>query len=264
MHSDIRLQTPSDENIVDSLLITSGRYSVQLAKNRQQVEDALKLRFDVFNIELGEGLDESYENQMDEDLFDMQCDHILVINNANSEVIGTYRMQTNEIATKGNGFYTQSEFDIDQFPEEVINDVVELGRACIHRDHRNGRVLFLLWRGLAKYMQLLGKRYFFGCCSITSQDPNEGFLIFDHLRTNGFLEEGYMISVQPEYECSGLVDDQIKSGEVSIPQLFRLYLEQNAKVCSYPALDRKFKTIDFLILLDIQQLPEHSRALFFK
>jgi putative hemolysin len=255
----------SDINdVTHQLNISSRKYTVKLASCREQIEEALRLRFDVFNIELGEGLDHSYQSQMDEDEFDQQFHHLLVIDNESGKVIGTYRMQTSEMAERGHGFYTQSEFDISMFPEKVLNNAVELGRACIHRDHRNGRVLFLLWRGLAEYTQLTGKKYLFGCCSLTSQDPIEGLQAYRMLQDGGYLHPEYSIKVQPEYVCEVLADHDYKVADISIPQLFRLYLEQNSKVCSLPALDRKFKTIDFLILLDVNDLPEQSRALFFK
>ena len=243
--------------------VASKKYTVKLAESREEVEKALRLRFDVFNIELGEGLQESYINQMDEDEFDMQCHHLLVIHNDSEEVVGTYRMQDNDMAEAGNGFYTMAEFDVSQFPEEIIHDAVELGRACIHRDHRNGRVLFLLWRGLAKYLVMSKKNHLFGCCSLTSQDPNIGLQTFIHLQKNGYMHPDFILPVSEEYECLSLADEDYAEEDISIPQLFRLYLEQKCKVCSPPALDRTFKTIDFLILLNINDLSEHQRTLFF-
>ncbi len=249
-------------NKITGVIIPGHKYSVKIAENRAEIEEALKLRFDVFNIELGEGLDSSFEHRMDEDEFDAHCDHLLVVKNDTSEIIGTYRMQSSSQASNGNGFYTSSEFDVNQFPDQILDNVVELGRACIHRDHRNGRVLYMLWKGLAKYLLLSKKRYLFGCCSVTSQDVKEGEAIYSYLRENDYLHEKYDISVQPEFSYE--VPDEVFKRETKIPQLFRLYLELGVKVCSKPALDTNFKTIDFLILLDLEDLSEQSRVLFLK
>lgn len=249
---------------VNNLSIPGHKYSVKLAQTREEIEEALKLRFDVFNIELGEGLDTSYQNKMDEDEYDAQCHHLIVVENATNQVIGTYRMQDNLMADSGNGFYTQSEFDIKQFPEEVLNNVVELGRACIHMDHRSGRVLYLLWRGLAKYLVLSQKKYLFGCCSITSQNPAEGQAVLAYLEEQNYMHPEYMIPVQPEFECLSLAHQHSFTDQVKLPQLFRLYMDIGVMVCSEPALDSTFKTIDFLILLDIESLSEQSKTLFFK
>ena len=254
----------SEKYNVPKLEISSRKYNVKLAETREEVEQALKLRFDVFNIELGEGLDESFATEMDEDIFDEQCHHLIVVDNDANEVIGTYRMQTSEMAFAGEGFYTQGEFDLAGFPKDIISNAVELGRACIHRDHRNGRVLFLLWRGLAKYLVVTEKRYLFGCCSLTSQDPNEGLIAYNYLKKQDLLHPKFQLTVQDEYECLKLADSSITEDEMKLPQLFRLYIDQRAKVCSPPALDKVFSTIDFLILLDIEELSEQSRTLFFK
>lgn len=243
--------------------VSSGRYTVRLAQNREEVESALRLRFHVFNIELGEGLDESYDSKMDEDKYDQFCDHLIVIENSASKVIGTYRLQDNDSAEAGEGFYTANEFSILNFPDFILNDAFELGRACIDIDHRNGRVLFLLWRGLAKYMILSAKRFLFGCCSITSQNPVEGLAYFKHLQENDFMHTEHFITVQKEYLCKKGTQQDFNE-KIKLPQLFRLYLDIGCKVCSPPALDKQFKTIDFLILLDLETISEQTKALFLK
>ncbi len=259
---NLPINTVSPTN-VSELLIPSHKYTVRIAQNRKEIEEALKLRFNVFNIELGEGLDSSFEREMDEDMYDEQCHHLIVIENSSSKVIGTYRMQDNAMAIAGNGFYTQSEFDLTKFPTDLLNNVVELGRACIHLDHRSGRVLYLLWRGLAKYLEITKKRYLFGCCSITSQNQDEGQGVYSYLKDNHHLHPEYSIPVQKEYECRSTNNINLNDANIKLPQLFRLYIDVGVKVCSGPALDKTFKTIDFLILLDKESISEQSKALFY-
>lgn len=243
--------------------IASGKYTARLARNWDEVQAALQLRFYVFNIELGEGLDQSYQTRMDQDQYDEYCDHLIVIENSTNQVVGTYRMQDNQQAESGHGFYTQNEYQIHAFPDYVLNDAFELGRACIDIEHRNGRVLYLLWRGLARYMLLSGKRYLFGCCSITSQNPDEGVAYYEYLKKSGNMHPDFFIEVTPEFECESKSEGNFL-GDIKLPQLFRLYLDLGCKVCSPPALDQTFKTIDFLILLDIESISEESKALFLK
>jgi len=49
-----------------------------------------------------------------------------------------------------------------------------------------------------------------------------------------------------------------------LPQLFRIYLRYGAKVCGPPAIDRFFKTIDYLVVLDVDELDPDTHATFFK
>ncbi len=260
------MTTKKSNSVIDQrkdFEITSHKYTARLARNREEIEAALRLRFYVFNIELGEGLDESYKTRMDEDQYDEYCDHLIVIENETKEVVGTYRMQDNDQAEKGHGFYTENEYRISAFPDYVLSDAFELGRACIDIEHRNGRVLYLLWRGLARYMLQSGKRYLFGCCSITSQNPDEGVACYEHLKESGHMHPEFFIGVTPEFECISKSEGNFE-GVIKLPQLFRMYLDLGCKVCSPPALDQTFKTIDFLILLDIEGISEDTKALFLK
>jgi putative hemolysin len=120
-------------------------------------------------------------------------------------------------------------------------------------------VLLLLWQGLGAYANLHAKRYLFGCCSITSQDPAEGLRTLEHLRRTGRLHPELQVAARPGWECAppGVGGPAAGWEAVKLPKLFRTYLRYGARVCSGPALDREFKTIDFLALLDLRELdPE--------
>tara|TARA_R110002096_G_scaffold86990_6_gene199831 strand:+ start:19721 stop:20503 length:783 start_codon:yes stop_codon:yes gene_type:complete len=258
----IKVSNDYDSQTIRNFEISSQKYTVRLAQNREEIEKALKLRFVVFNVELGEGLEESYVNKLDEDRYDEFCYHLIIIENATKGVVGTYRIQDSDSAAEGFGFYTENEFDLSSFPDIIRTDAFELGRACIDIRHRNGRVLYMLWKGIAKFMNLLNKKYLFGCCSITSQNPSEGLAVYEHLKMGGFVSDTYFAEVTPNYECLSFIDSPCSDLKVEIPQLFKLYLELGCKVCSKPALDREFKTIDFLILLNLNSFSRESRALF--
>ena len=171
-------------------------------------------------------------------------------------------MQTAEMAPAA-GFYSTNVFDLTRLPEEIVQNAVEVGRACIAAAHRNGRVLFLLWRGLAVYMMLTKKRYLFGCCSLTSQNPVEGKLVMNYLQAHGHVHPELQVLPQPHTVC--YPDDFVAPEErsVKIPRLFRIYLEHGAKVCGPPAIDRCFKTIDYFVLLDIATLDQRTFRMFF-
>lgn len=243
--------------------IENSRYRVHFAENAAELDAALKLRFEVFNLELGEGLSASFETMRDQDEFDNQCHHLLVTEKDSNRIIATYRMQTLEMAKNANGFYSDGEFVLSMFPKAVITNAVEVGRACIARTHRNGMVLFMLWKGIAKYMLYARKRYLFGCCSLTSQDPLEGKQLMEQLKASGQVHQNIQISPQPGFEC--YPEDQPFSGieAVKLPKLFRIYLNYGAKVCGPPAIDRAFKTIDYLVLLDVGKFDSRTYNMFF-
>ena len=157
-----------------------GKYQIRLAQSLAEREAACRLRFKVFNIELGEGLISSYSTGMDQDQFDLFCDHLIVEDRSRNEIVGTYRMQSGMTAACNLGYYSAQEFDFAPY-EPIRNEVLELGRASIERDHRSSEVLTLLWRGIAQYSKFYGLRYLIGCSSLNSQDPETGWGMYQQL-----------------------------------------------------------------------------------
>jgi putative hemolysin len=73
---------------------------------------------------------------------------------------------------------------------------MEVGRACIHADHRNNRVLFLLWKGLTAFLLYNQLRYLFGCCSLASQNAAEGQQLLAQLRSDGYLRADFQVAAK--------------------------------------------------------------------
>lgn len=245
---------------ISGVTFATSRYLVRFARNIAEVEAALKLRFEVFNLELGEGLDSSFITGRDRDEFDVTCHHLIVIEKETEQVVGTYRVRTIEMAGNATGFYSAGEFDLQSLPLDVLRQSVELGRACIARQHRDKQVLSLLWRALANYTVSEHKRYLFGCCSLTSQEPAEGLKLMQQLSQAGFLHPEFWVKPHKNLEC---VTADSWPCDVPLPRLFKTYLGIGAKVCGPPAIDRQFKTIDFFVMFDLKTMNHRLKRMFF-
>jgi putative hemolysin len=228
-------------------------YSARLAVTDTERRAAYKLRFEVFNVELHEGLDRSYSDGQDIDLFDAICDH-LVVESAAGEIVGTYRLQAGTVADRNLGFYSEQEFDFTPY-RSLRSQMLELGRACVHRDHRSFEVVSALWRGIGQYAQERGCRYLVGCSSLASQDPAEGWSTYRKLQDCLVAPE---LRTQPTARYR-LPAERASSGEAKVPKLLRTYLAVGAKIGGDPAIDREFKTIDFLTWMDLESLTPASR-----
>ncbi|NYF52651.1 GNAT family N-acetyltransferase [Tunturiibacter gelidoferens] len=233
--------------------LEAGDYVVRLALSEGERAAAYRLRFLVFNLEMNEGLESAYVDGYDKDHFDDVCDHMIVQERSTGAIVGTYRMQMGDVAGKYFGYYSEQEFCFAPY-EAMRGQIVELGRACIHREHRSSEVLHLLWRGIARYALVNGGRYMMGCCSLTSQDAEMGHAVYESLR--GCMVEPALLTVATA--PFRLPAAKVEMTEVRAPKLLRAYLTIGAKICSEPAIDRDFKTIDFLTLLDLQTL--HPRV----
>ena len=249
-----------------------GQYRLRLAESVEDRDAACRLRFKVFNIELGEGLDSSYETGLDSDQFDLFCDHLLVEEKASRKIVGTYRMQSGASAGRNLGYYSEQEFVLAPY-EPLRGGILELGRASIDREHRTPEVLTLLWRGIAQYATDMGLRYLIGCSSLNSKDPAEGWRMYRQLLSYRVPAEfettptaRYACPVEHEGEGAQLpAEDEIRTHSdtsVKIPKLLKTYLAIGARIAAPPAWDREFGTIDFLTLLDLKMVSPGARHRF--
>ena len=249
-----------------------GHYRLRLAQTVQDRDAACRLRFKVFNIELGEGLESSYQTGLDSDEFDLFCEHLLVEDLLSGRIVGTYRMQSGVSAARNLGYYSEQEFNLAPY-EPLRAGILELGRASIDREHRTAEVLTLLWRGIAQYATDMGLRTLIGCSSLNSKDPAEGWQVYRQL-------EQYKVSAEFEtlptagYACPQEQDGQGAQPQawqdmrthidtsVKIPRLLKTYLAIGARIAAPPAWDREFGTIDFLTLLDLKLISLAARHRF--
>jgi putative hemolysin len=250
----------------------AGPYRLRLAETIEDRDAACRLRFKVFNIELGEGLESSYQTGLDSDEFDLFCDHLLVEDLKSRRIVGTYRMQSGLSAARNLGYYSEQEFNLAPY-EPLRVGILELGRASIDREHRTPEVLTLLWRGIAQYAIDMGLRTLIGCSSLNSKDPAEGWQVYSQL-------EQYRVA--PEFETMPTARYACSSGQeghgaqppaqhemrththtsVKIPRLLKTYLAIGARIAAPPAWDREFGTIDFLTLLDLKTISPAARHRF--
>jgi putative hemolysin len=248
-----------------------GKYRLHLAQTFEDREAACRLRFKVFNIEMGEGLESSYQTGLDTDKFDLFCEHLLVEEKLTRRIVGTYRMQSGDTAASKLGYYSEQEFYFAPY-EPLRSGILELGRASIDREHRTPEVLTLLWRGIAQYATDMGLRYLVGCSSLNSQDPCEGWQMYrqlEHFRVSPeFATEPTASYACPTEQEGAPAQPAPRNSEEpvpslpKVPRLLRTYLAIGARICAPPAWDREFGTIDFLTLLDLKLLSPSARNRF--
>lgn len=234
-------------------------FRVGLAESLDDLIACQRLRYLVFNCELGEGLDASARTGLDRDQFDFICDHLMVTDARTGMLAGTYRMQSGYRAKGNLGYYGEELFDFAPF-ESIRSEILELGRACVHEAYRHTPVLNMLWKGIARYAIICGARYLIGCSSVTSQDENEGIALYEALQGKYLVAPNLRTNPKPGHEClstGATIDAPVP------PRLFRAYLDVSARLCGAPAIDREFKTIDFLTLLDLHHIPDRVRTRFF-
>lgn len=234
------------------------------AETSREVDAAMKLRFEVFNLELNEGLPASYLKGFDSDEYDTYCEHILVIERASEAVVGTYRLLPGSRAEKGIGYYSETEFEMSSF-RRLGGEKLELGRACVHRDYRGSAVLNLMWAGIARYIEEHNISYLFGCGSVHTINPHIVSGIYAYFKNNFMADSQFRVA--PLKKVPGFSPDTVYDKAVigkHMPALLTAYLRIGARIAGEPAIDEQFGVSDFLVLLDREKLMgryrKHYRA----
>ena len=174
------------------------------------------------------------------------------------ELVGCYRMLSPTGAVAAGGLYTATEFDI-QALDSLRPSLVEMGRAVVHNDHRNGAVVLLMWAGILAYLDRLRLR-------------------LRHRLRVGAGRRGRRTAGRPDSRCARLrvatprrsadyrvhphrpviidgrpLDEIAPPARPVIPPLMRGYLRLGARICGEPAHDADFGVGDFPALLDKRQ-----------
>lgn len=243
------------------LLAEKGQYLIKYADTPEEIEAALRLRYQIFNVEQGKGLDSANENGIDRDEFDDYCLHLVVEEKNGGKPVGTYRIHLGPVASSALGFYSAREFDISGL-DTIAAQSIEVGRSCVSPEYRNGAVMALLWSGISGTLYRSRLRYLFGCASLETTDPAAGWALYEHFRETGKISgtlkasptARFKFERPPQQAMDAILNDK-KALLASIPPLFKGYLRLGATVCGEPAFDHEFGTIDFLVLLDALKLP---------
>jgi len=228
--------------------------SIGLARSASDLEAAQRLRYSVFAEELGANLGDT-QGEIDQDEFDMYCDHLLVRVRDTGQVIGTYRILPPHRRALVGRFYSDTEFDLSRLTD-LRPSLIEVGRSCVHADHRTGAAILMLWAGLAQYMRNGQYRHLIGCASAPLADGGT--------QAAGLRDKLQAYLTGPEYRVFPHMpfphEGIARPNSVEIPPLIKGYLRLGAKVCGEPAWDPDFNSADFLIWLCLDELhPRYAR-----
>jgi putative hemolysin len=234
------------------------RLYVNLAHTQAEIEEAQRLRYKVFAEEMGAQL--SGTGGLDIDGFDQFCDHLIVRDSGTNQVIGTYRILSPSKANEAGGYYSAGEFDLSRL-SHLFDRTVEVGRACVHQNYRNGGTITMLWAGLAKYMQIHNYEYMIGCSSVSMSDGGHSAAsLYNKLRDEYLSPLEYRVFARNPLPIQALHNNL----QVACPPLIKGYLRLGAYICGEPAWDPYFNTADMLVMLPLSRINPRYAAHFLK
>ncbi len=240
-------------------------FEIKITRDRSEIREAQKLRFEVFNLEMKRGLQASHRQGLDSDDYDPLCKHLIVRDLNSKKVVGTYRLLLGSEARSHFGFYSEREFRLDNI-KKLSGESLELGRSCAHKNYRDKALISSMWDAIADYVKERNVRYVFGCASLLTVEPLEVSRVYSYLKQRYHAPEELGVYPVPEKIFPGLDEDApVADGEsvfMRLPSLIKGYLRIGARLCGPPALDEEFGTTDLFLLLDVIQTSDEYKRRF--
>ncbi|PTX64372.1 putative hemolysin [Melghirimyces profundicolus] len=242
----------------------NARLTVKLARSEEELERVFRLRYEVF-VEEGNATGLSRSSRMEQDRFDPVCDHLMVRKEPEGEVVGTYRLLPGDRAMQHGGFYSETEFDLGAFRTKMP-ETLELGRSCVAEGYRDGRVIRMLWSGIADYLRMNGYRYLIGCANLYPDGMESLNRLYTHLCQTGVLTQEYGIHPHSDHRIPrlSLLSELPDEKEIMriLPPLMKGYRWLGAKIGGDPAYDPNFGSYDFFVILHNANVMKKYRSRF--
>ncbi len=242
-----------------------GSLETRLARSNSEIDAAQAVRYRVFVEEMKAGLSpDAMRRKRDIDAWDMICDHLLVLDtavegDAEDQIVGTYRLLRQDVAAGSGGFYSASEFLVDDLLERHPEKrFMELGRSCVLPQYRTRRTVELLWQGNWAYALRHGVDAMFGCGSFHGTVPEEHALALSFLHHNALVSTDWAVAARADmYRTMDLMPVEAintRKALAALPPLIKGYLRLGAMVGDGAVVDYAFRTTDVLIVLPISSI----------
>jgi len=258
------------------ILATAGALEVRLAETEVEVEQAQRLRYQVFYEEMSAiPTQEMRDARRDFDKYDLVCDHLLVVDrDAHDEdgqplVVGTYRLTREKDAARAGGFYTSSEYDLSRMLAGLDPETkyLELGRSCILKSYRaRPGTMQLLWKGLMAYVARFDIDLMFGCASLSGTDVEQLALPLSYLHHFHPMPADLRVRARPELSVemnrvpAGAID--AREGLRSLPPLLKGYVRAGCCIGEGAVIDRQFGTTDVFIYFPLSGIDARYKSRF--
>ena len=232
----------------------TSRYKFEIATRTSVIIECQRLRYRVFALEMGASLERAAE-QIDSDPYDPFCRHLTVTDTVTGDLVACTRVLSDEDVPQAGGFYTQSEFKLGRL-RSLSGKKLEVGRTCVHPEHRNGGAITCLWLGLAEFMLSRNYEYLFGCASVDMSDGGrQAHAIYQNALERGLVNMDLGVHPRvplpkPNQPAVNAIIELSASAREILPPLLKAYLNLGAEICGTPCWDRKFNVADMLVLVN--------------
>jgi putative hemolysin len=227
--------------------------------------------------------------KMDMDKFDKSYKHIIVWDENDLEIVGSYRLGLGKELKEeagAEGFYTSTLFKFSAaFIEKYMDTSLELGRSFIQKKYWKSNALHYLWQGIGAFLYKHPEiKHMFGPVSLSknySQMARELIIFYykkwygrfgEELKPNKEFKISEKSAAACEAEFNGtsaqedyrILKSLLKPLGFTIPPLYKQYTElcekDGVKFLGFGIDDAFGMCIDGFILVDVNKITEEKRA----
>jgi L-ornithine Nalpha-acyltransferase len=248
-------------------------YALRLAATDEDLIAAQRLRYEVFVAELGgNGPLVDHAARLERDAFDPYFDHLVLVDLRRDpagldHVVGAYRVLPGERRAAAGQFYSETEYDLTPLLASGRR-LLELGRSCVHADHRGGTAMFHLWNGLADYVLERGIEVLFGVASFHGTDVAALARPLSWLYHHHLAPPEMRVSARPPHrqDMNLIAAERLdrKSAMAATPALIKAYLRLGGFVGDGAYIDHEFNTTDVCLVMDTGQMSARHREFYIR
>ena len=231
---------------------------------------------------VGEGVNK----KRDTDKYDIYYQHIILWDENDLEIVGSYRIGNSDFIFKNigvKGFYSNNLFKYNEEFTPYLKSSIELGRSFVQPKYWGTRALDYLWFGIGAYLKSNPNiKYMFGPVSMSASFPTvaKDMMIFYY--SHYFKEEVNLVEGKTPYQYSNNIseikelfdlEDKKKDFKflksalsnigVTVPTLYKQYSEitedGGIKFLSFN-IDKNFgDCIDGFILVEVDKIKDSAK-----
>ena len=231
---------------------------------------------------VGEGVNK----KRDTDKYDIYYQHIILWDENELEIVGSYRVGNSDFIFKNigiKGFYSNNLFKYNEEFVPYLQNSIELGRSFVQPKYWGTRALDYLWYGIGAYLKNNPNiKYMFGPVSISANFPSvaKDMMIFYYSYYYGSKE--VLVEAKTPYQYSNKLNEikelfdlndkkkdfkflksALSNIGVSVPTLYKQYSEiaeeGGVKFLDFN-IDKDFgDCVDGFILVEVEKIKESAK-----
>ena len=243
-----------------------GRYAARLAEGPEDIEKAQRLRFRAFIEGRGAAVEGPRAMGLDADDLDPHCDHMLIEERRTGELVCCFRMMPLANGGEVGRSYSARYYDLSAL-SDYPDSMVEMGRFCVHPDHRDPDVIRVAWAAMTRYVDDRKMGMLFGCSSFQGVDAEAYLDAFALLKEKHLAPKRWLPRVKAprvfRYAASlRLRRPDMKLAVRRMPPLLRTYLLMGGWVSDHAVIDHDLNTLHVFTGVEVSRMPEtRKRAL---